>query len=173
MVKVKYLFSLLAGTCVYVLLSITCGQNGIWAQRQLEDQKRIISAHAQEIQKKNDELHLEKTAMRDDMDVVAAYARKLGYVFEGEKLVKIKGLGVSDSLMYDMGTVLKSTPVASVGEWFCKGAAAGVGLLIFAVMALFDVSYGVKRISRFVKNKHAEDHYETIEGIPVYDVAQI
>lgn len=169
MATMKYLISLLAGTCVYVLLSITCGENGIWAQRQMEEQKRIISAHTQEIQKINDDLHLEKAAMRSDMDVIAAYARKLDYVFPGEKLVKIKGLGVSDSLMYEMGTVLKSHPVAFVGEWFSKGAATAVGLLVFFVLALFDVSYGVKKTF----SRKSQRDFETIEGIPVYDVAQV
>ena len=90
----KYLPALLAGTLAYSLLSIFWGQSGIWAQRQLEEQKKVISARTQEIQKINDELNLEKTAIRDDADVIAAYARKLDYVFENEKLVKIKGLAV-------------------------------------------------------------------------------
>ena len=76
---------------------------------------------------------------------------------------------MSDSLMYEMGTVLKSHPVAFVGEWFSKGAATAVALLVFFVLALFDVSYGVKKT---FSRKSSRD-FETIEGIPVYDVAQI
>lgn len=162
----KYLPSLLCGTLIYVLLSFFWGQNGLWAQRQLEAQKKVISAHTQEIQILNDELHLEKNAIRDDKDVIAAYARKLDYVFEDEKLVKIKGLGVSEPLMYDTGKVLKYTPVAYVSEWFCKGAGLAVGILLAFVIFLFDASYGIRSVSR-------KRHFETIEGIPVYDVAQV
>ncbi len=162
----KYLPSLLVGTLVYVLLSFFWGQNGVWAQRQLEAQKKVISIRTQQIQNINDELNLEKTAIRDDEDVIAAYARKLDYVFDNEKLIKIKGLGVAEPLMYETGKVLKSTPVAYVGEWFCKGAGLLVGLLFAFVILLFDFSYGIKSFSR-------KKHFETIEGIPVYDVAQI
>ena len=69
--------ALLAGTLAYALLSFFWGQNGVWAQRQLEAQKKVISARTQEIQNINDDLNLEKTAIRDDADVIAAYARKL------------------------------------------------------------------------------------------------
>ncbi|MBR5095952.1 MAG: septum formation initiator family protein [Treponema sp.] len=162
----KYLPALLAGTLAYALLSFFWGQNSVWAQKQLEEQKKVISARTQEIQNINDELNLEKTAIRDDADVIAAYARKLDYVFPGEKLVKIKGLGAAKSLMYETGSVLKSAPVAYVSEWFCKGAGLAVGLLLALAIFLFDLSYGVKSLSK-------KKRFETIEGIPVYDVAQV
>ena len=162
----KYLPALLAGTLAYAIISIFWGQSGVWAQKQLEEQKIVISVHTQEIQKINDELNLEKTAIRDDADVIAAYARKLDYVFEDEKLVKIKGLAVSEPSLYDTGTVLKSAPVAYVSEWFCKGAGLAVGLLMAAAIFLYDMSYGVKSFSK-------KKRFETIEGIPVYDVAQV
>ncbi|MBQ9626756.1 MAG: septum formation initiator family protein, partial [Treponema sp.] len=104
--------------------------------------------------------------IRDDADVIAAYSRKLDYVFEDEKLVKIKGLAVSEPSLYDTGTVLKSAPVAYVSEWFCKGAGLAVGLLMAAAIFLYDMSYGVKSFSK-------KKRFETIEGIPVYDVAQV
>lgn len=162
----KYLPALLAGTLAYATISIFWGRSGVWAQKQLEEQKKVISVHTQEIQKINDELNLEKTAIRDDADVIAAYARKLDYVFEDEKLVKIKGLAVSEPSLYDTGTVLKSAPVAYVSEWFCKGAGLAVGLLMAAAIFLYDMSYGVKSFSK-------KKRFETIEGIPVYDVAQV
>ncbi len=162
----KYLPALLAGTLAYAIISIFWGQSGVWAQKQLEEQKKVISVHTQEIQKINDELNLEKTAIRDDADVIAAYARKLDYVFEDERLVKIKGLAVSEPSLYDTGTVLKSAPVAYVSEWFCKGAGLAVGLLMAAAIFLYDMSYGVKSFS-------SKKRFETIEGIPVYDVAQV
>ena len=161
----KYLFSLLAGLLVYVFLSVIYGQNGVFALRQLESQKRIISAHLQEVQNINDDLNLEKTAIRDDADVIAAYARKMDYIFDDEKIVKIKGLVVSEPAMYDTGTVLKSVPVESLSEWYCKCAGLVVGILLFVALLLFDVSYFPSKKRRF--------HTETIEGIPIYDVAQV
>ena len=166
MKTVKYLAALFTGTFFYVLVSITCGQNGIWAQNQLLEQKRIISAHTAQIQSINDELHLEKTAIRDDRDVIAAYARKLDYVFSSENIVKIKGLGSTQVLMYDTGSVLKSTRVQYVPEWICKACGLLTGGLLFCLIFLFDISRGIVKLG----NKR---HFETINGIPIYDIPQI
>lgn len=165
MKSLKYLFAVLAGTAVYVLICVTYGRNGIWASNQLLEQKRAISANTQSIQNINDELVLEKTAIQNDYDVIAAFARKLGYVNEGEKLVKIKGLGSVPALMYDTGTVIKSREVSYVPESVCKAGGLVTSLLVFIVMLLFDFSRGN---FSFKKQK-----YETVAGIPVYDVPQI
>lgn len=166
MKKVKYLASLLCGVLVYVFLSITCGQNGVWALNQLTEQKRVISANTAKIQSINDELNLEKTAIRDDPDVIAAYARKLDYIFEGERLVKINGFGDTFVHKYDTGTVIKSHKVQYVPEAFCKGAGILVGLLLAFFMFLYDLSYGLA-------DRITKPRVETVEGIPVYDVAQV
>ena len=165
MKSIKYLLSVLAGVAVYVLICVTCGVNGIWAYNQLSEQKRIISVNTQHIQNINEQLKLEKTAIQNDKDVIAAYARKLDYVFEGEKLVKIKGLGAIQDMKYDTGTVLKSRSVVSIPEWICKASGLLVGVLVFVLIFLYDISCG--NIS--FKKKH----YETISGIPVYDIPQV
>lgn len=165
MKSLKYLLTVFTGTLVYVLICITCGRNGIWASSQLLEQKRLISANTQNIQNINEQLILEKTAIQNDEDVIAAYARKLGYVKEGEKIVKVKGLGTVQNRMYDTGTVLKSREVLYVPEWICKACGITVGILLFILMLLYDISYG--NIS-FKKRQ-----FETVTGIPVYEVPQI
>lgn len=166
MKKAKYLLAVLAGVVVYVLLCSTCGRNGIWAANQLLEQKRAISANTQVIENINEELKLEKTAIQNDRDVIAAYARKLGYVSEGEKLVKIKGLGSLADMSYETGTVMKSKEVTYVPEWICKFSGIFIGLICFVLIFIYDVSRGNIRFTKKQK-------YEVVAGIPVYDVNQI
>ena len=90
MIRTKFLLAAFAGTFVYVVLSLTAGTDGIWGYRQLAEQKAEISRQTASIQKINDELYLEYTALLKDNDVIAAYARKLDYVQNDEKLVKIR-----------------------------------------------------------------------------------
>lgn len=165
MKSMRYLLSVLAGVSVYVLVCVACGVNGMWAYGQLSEQKKIISVNTQNIQNINEQLKLEKTAIQNDSDVIAAYARKLDYVFDGEKLVKIKGLGSVQDMKYDTGTVLKSTEVVTLPEWACKACGLLVGSLVFIVILLYDISCGG---IPFKKKK-----YETISGIPVYEVPQV
>jgi len=162
MKKVKYLTALFIGTFIYVLISVLFGQNGLWAENQLMNQKRIISARTAEIQSINDELNLEKTAIQNDVDVIAAYARKLDYVFNDEKIVKIKGLPYVQTETYATGSVLKQQSVAYVPEWICKALGLCISSLMFIILFLKDIISMPKRKS-----------FEVIEGIPIYDVSQI
>lgn len=154
----------LAGTAIYVLVSFTCGRDGIWADGQLREQKRILSARADEIQKINDSLSLEYTALEKDPDVIAGFARKMGYVRDGEKVVKINGLINIDEYHFETGTPIKSIEPYSLPEWFCKVS----GLLMFFVTYLYLMLKDFR-----VKDAAVKKNKVKIKGIPVYDLPQV
>ncbi|MCR5290691.1 MAG: septum formation initiator family protein [Treponema sp.] len=161
-----FLHAACLGTLVYVLVSITGGHDGIIAQKKLAEQKMNISLRTAEIQKINTELSLEYTAILKDPDVIAAYARKLGYVADGEKLVKISGLPLAPVMQYNTGTVLKRTEIICLPEWLCKA----MGLATFVCAALFFLLYEYKRGMLFEPKKKK---FETLKGIPLYDLPQV
>ena len=160
----RLLTAALAGTAVYVLVSFTCGTDGIWANGQLHEQKRILSARAEEIQKINDSLTLEYTALEKDPDVIAGFARKMGYVRDGEKVVKINGLINIDEYHFETGTPIKSIEPYSLPEWFCKIT----GLLMFFVTYLYLMVKDFRG-----KSVSARKTKIKIKGIPVYDLPQV
>ncbi|MBQ9623131.1 MAG: septum formation initiator family protein [Treponema sp.] len=160
----RVLVAALAGTVIYVLVSFTCGKDGIWADGQLREQKRILSARADEIQKINDSLSLEYTALEKDPDVIAGFARKMGYVRDGEKVVKINGLINIDEYHFETGTPVKSIEPYSLPEWFCKLA----GLLMFFVTYLYLMLKDFR-----VKDAAVKKNKVKIKGIPVYDLPQV
>ena len=160
----RILVAALAGTAIYVLVSFTCGTDGIWANGQLREQKRILSARADEIQKINDSLTLEYTALEKDPDVIAGFARKMGYVRDGEKVVKINGLISLDEYHFETGTPIKSIEPYSLPEWFCKVA----GLLMFFVTYLYLMVKDFR-----VKDGATKKSKVRIKGIPVYDLPQV
>ena len=159
----RLLVAALAGTAVYVLVSFTCGVDGIWADGQLREQKRILSARADEIQKINDSLSLEYTALEKDPDVIAGFARKMGYVRDGEKVVKINGLIAMDEYHFETGTPIKSKEPYSLPEWFCKMA----GLLMFFVAYLY------LSVKDFRPKEKIRKEKIKVKGIPVYDLPQV
>lgn len=143
MVKAKILISVSVGTLVYVLISFFGGQNGIWAMKQLEEQRQNIYINKSEIERINEELTLEYTALRSDMEVVAAYARRLGFVAEGEKLVKISGLPTYYTTMYDTGSIMRKAPIKFIPDWIAKITGCVVFGLMFILLALRDLSKGI------------------------------
>ena len=151
----KYLRGLIAvffGTLVYVVSSSAVGVDGIWAQKQLEEQKRILSLNDAKLKMINEDLKLEKLALEKDMDVIASYARKLGFVSPGEKIVKIMGLGENSAAVYDFGTVLKHQKVQTIPEEFCKAIGFAVGLLVYLLLLFIDYNHGKLHFSRKTKS---------------------
>lgn len=170
MLKVfKFLAAALAGTIIYVLVSFTCGKDGLWADEQLREQKRILSARADEIQKINDSLSLEFTALEKDPDVIAGFARKMGYVRDGEKLVKINGLVSADEYHFETGSPVKYIEPYALPEWFCKVS----GILMFFVAYLYISLKDYKNKESDEDKNSKREKSDKIRGIPIYDLPQV
>ena len=173
MIRTKVLLAVFFGTLLYVVMSVIGGPNGFWAMKQLEEQKNTISIHTAEIAKTNDMLSLEYMALKQDMDVVAAYARRLGYVGKGEKLVKISGLATYYEPIYDTGFVLKLNPILSVPENICKICGFIIGLLSFVLMIFNDMSdknYMDKNDDKKYTAGIKTSSFESIAGIKVESI---
>ncbi len=163
--RAKYLAAVFLGTFVYVLLSMSFGQNSVHCYKKMEEQKRLISRQTTEIQNINSELSLELTALQNDRAVIASYAHKLDYVSEGEKLVKITGLRPAQTTLYDTGTVLRHEEPEFISEKICKIVGLAFTLLFILIFFLYDVSCG-----NIVLGKNKKP---IVTGIPVYDLPQI
>lgn len=166
----KFLAAALAGTIVYVLVSFTCGKDGLWADEQLREQKRILSARADEIQKINDSLSLEFTALEKDPDVIAGFARKMGYVRDGEKIVKINGLVPIDEYHFETGTPIKYIAPYALPEWFCK--VSGIMMFFVAYLYISLKDYKNKEDNESGHRNSKKDKID-LKGIPIYDLPQI
>lgn len=159
--RFKLLYATLVGTILYVIVAILVGRDGLWAQRQLESQKRAIYMNKTNIETINDELKMEKEALLRDSDVIAGHARKLGYIFEGEKLVKITGLPERETRLYDAGLVKKHESVNFMPESFCKIIGLTIGILVYIVLFLAERNKGM------VSSRHSEKNM-TVEGASIY-----
>ncbi len=138
--KFTVLFSISIGTLVYVLVSLFCGQNGLWAESQLAVQKMNLCSNIAKIQKINDELILEYTALTKDDEVISAHARRLGFVKEGEHLVKISGIPPKTQKAYSVGKYYKISEIQFVPEYICKILGFSVSFLTFFICFLISLS---------------------------------
>lgn len=163
--RVKYLLSLFVGIFAYVLMSVSVGHNSIKCYKEMEEQKKIISLNTSEIESLNEELKMELTALKNDNDVIAAFARKLDYVSDGEKLVKITGLKPIQTTIYDTGSVIKHNEVEYLDEKYCKITGIGFFVLTLVLLFFYDLNKGNIGSSRNEKT--------VIKGIPVYNLPQI
>lgn len=165
MIRMKFLTALFIGAFAYTFVSFVAGQNGIVSYNQLAEQKKEIAYRTNEIQNINNELKLEYTALLKDRDVIAAYARKLDYVSDGEKLVKITGLKPYQTTLFDIGSVVRRKECSCLPEDVCKIFGVSFFLVSFVLMLCVDLSRGSVSFRK--------KEFAVVEGIPVYDLQQI
>lgn len=165
MKRAKYLTVLFVGTLVYVVMSLSFGPNSLKCYSLMEEQKRIVSKQKAEIQNINTELSLELSALKNDKAVIAAYARKMDYVSDGEQLVKITGLKPYQNALYNTGTIIRHEEPEFVSEKLCKMCALCAAMLVLMLMLIFDFKKGNLSLSRQKK--------DFVAGIPVYNLPQV
>lgn len=176
MERFRFLIAVFFGTLFYTLISLVGGEDGLLSMRQLEAQRERLSENTASIEKIHDTLTSEEDALENDPDTIAAYARKLGYVriedpaADGgagespERLIKVKGLAVKESQVFDTGTVLKHTEPRYIPEWICKVFGACVMALSYFLLLLFDIQRGYIGIE-------ARKHTGEGSRVSVYDKA--
>lgn len=160
----RFLFAAFFGTLVYVLISVPMGNNGFLAEKKLKEQKQIISAHTASIENINSELTLEKNALEHDLDVISAYAKKLGYVSNDEKLIKVSGLPSRETHVFNPGTASYHKETVMLSESFCKIGALSVMVLVYLIFLIMDINRGAVDFSS-IKNI-----FRSSESVTIYDM---
>ncbi|MDO5767831.1 MAG: septum formation initiator family protein, partial [Spirochaetales bacterium] len=115
-------------------------------------------------QKTNNSLKLECTALQNDREVIEGLAKKLGYVSDGDKIVKINGLSFEQEKIYDAGTPVKAREPEYLPEWVSKV----LGIAAFLTVCLYSLYQDIKS-GLFKRRKNPV----FMEGIPVYDLPQV
>ncbi len=141
MSRLKFFLSVFIGFSVYILLSITVGQNGIWAYHQLELEKDALTENVAHLKSVNDNLLVDCQSLQSDEVHIKALARRLGYVNDGEVLVKINGISDRGLKVYDCGTVYHMQKISYLEEHICKV----MGLLFFGLSWLLFFVTGLKK----------------------------
>jgi len=139
MTRMKVLVAAFFGTLVYVFISVGFGPEGFWAVSQLEEQKQMITANLQSIQQINDGLKIEFQGLRVDPDVIAAYAKKLGYKKENEKLIRLQGLSSPSEFVPETGMPMILGKINYVPEWLCKISGLCIFCFFMAIFAMQDL----------------------------------
>ncbi|MFI3256761.1 MAG: septum formation initiator family protein [Spirochaetales bacterium] len=124
-------FHLLLATCcgvlVYVCISVLGGQEGIWAYNQLQNHKIVLAQHLTELQQINEQLNIDSNALKYDNDVLIAYAKKMGFIHEGEVLVKISGFADSPAFVYNTGVKILRPKIIYIPDELAKC----IGFIVF------------------------------------------
>ncbi len=144
MSRFHLLFSACCAVFVYVCISVLGGQNGIWAYNQLQDHKILLAQHVVSLQSVNEQLTIDSRALKEDESVLKAYAKKMGFVNEGEKLLKISGFADTPAFVYNAGSKILRPEIIFIPDWLSKGIAFALFLCINVIFSLLHIKKSFK-----------------------------
>ncbi len=144
MSRFQLLFSACCAVFVYVCISILGGQEGIWAYSQLQNHKIALAQHVSSLQIINEQLTIDANALSGDIDVLKAYAKKMGFVSDGEKLLKISGFADSPAFVYNAGTKLLRPSIVFIPDWLAKCIGFFIFVSINAISSLLYLKKSLK-----------------------------
>lgn len=134
MKRLRLIFPLFAGVFVYCVFCILLGPRSIWSAAQLSREMDKLLSHLEYLYSVNVDLDARVKNLTADADTIAVYAHELGFVSEGERLIKLAGFSGGVDRKLSAGFPVKVNPPVFLPEWICKvfglsGAALAVFLL--------------------------------------------
>ncbi len=135
MSHLKIVLPFFVGTFVYSLFGLLAGPKGILPMRELEMERTRVRANLEALSETHDGLETALNNLSSDADTISVYAHELGYVREGERLIKLAGFSGGIDRKLVPGTVVTARIPSSLPEWICKLAGLVFGVLTYTLIA--------------------------------------
>jgi len=101
---------------------------------QLVQQKTKIESNLNTLYLLNEDLDARFSNLSADPDTISVYAHELGYVANGEKLIKLAGFSGGIDRNFESGTALQIKKPDFLPEWICKFFGLFSGIAAFFVL---------------------------------------
>jgi cell division protein FtsB len=134
----KYLIALWAAIAVYSVFSLLHGAMGVSAYEQLLAEREKQWANLKNLGLINEELENFKNSLLYDKDTLTVQARQLGYSREGERFIRIVGLGGAQNPHASAGEVILTGTPDFIPDRIIKIIALCAGLGVFALFLVSD-----------------------------------
>jgi hypothetical protein len=132
----KVVLPIFIGTLVYSALTMLAGPRGIWPMNQLNDEKSRIAQNLDSLYGIRDGLNSQLQNLSADPDTISVYAHELGYVAEGEQLIKLTGFSGGIDRQYAPGSAISIRKPAYIPEWVCKFLGFFSAIAVFLAIKL-------------------------------------
>ena len=145
----KIVFPIFIGTLIYGLLSFWVGPRGLWPMSQLQEHKTVFSSNLELLYTINQDMGARLQNISADPDTISVYAHELGYIAEGEKLIKLAGFSGGIERNLTAGNAISVKKPIYLAEWICKSFGIVSGFLVFLLLSMFVWNKNTSRKKRF------------------------
>jgi len=137
MKRFRILLPLFIGVVAYGLLGICFGPRGLRAMARLEEEKARLSANIDVLCAVNSDLQARLDNLSADPDTISVYAHELGYISEGEHLIKLAGFSGGIDRKMSTGTALVVQKPLYIPEWICKLIGILIGAIVYFLLSYY------------------------------------
>jgi cell division protein FtsB len=124
---------------VYAAISFFAGSRGLSAYNDLLDEQKKQETNMKDLERINLELESAKNALLYDRDTIRVYARDLGFGEEGEKFVRIVGLGQNREAPLFPGEIVAVEKRQSMGNKTAMLISTFAALAVFIAFLVQDM----------------------------------
>lgn len=126
---------------VYALLSFFFGATGVYSQKKLEEEVTNVVKNINLINKKGVELDVLIKNLTSDEQTIKIFAHDLGYINEGESIIKLTSLKSDPLRDMSYGSAITIHKAAFISDSLCKRFAFLMGLVSLIIEILILKSY--------------------------------
>ena len=137
---VQYMLGPWTAVVVYTFFSFFLGQNGLYAHKHLEAERQRLTENQKALEQTRQDFLKTRENLMYDRDMLAVYARQLGYGTEDEQFIRIKGLSVAINPPMPAGQVLYAVKAEFISDTVIKAISicfALAVLLFFLIKETF------------------------------------
>ena len=137
---VQYILVPWTAVVVYTFFSFFLGQNGLYAHKHLEAERQRLTENQKALEQTRQDFLKTRENLMYDRDMLAVYARQLGYGTEDEQFIRIKGLSVAINPPMPAGQVLYAVKAEFISDTVIKAISicfALAVLLFFLIKETF------------------------------------
>ncbi len=131
----RIIISVYVGIVTYCVLLFFFGTAGLFAMKDLEKQKQVLSDNIEDLKAINRSLSDKFEALRSDRETLKLKARELGYYGEGEKVIHISGYSAPKTF-YPVGRLVKLSEPGTNPEPYFRAAGLSTAILIYILQRL-------------------------------------
>jgi cell division protein FtsB len=142
---VRIIVSLYIGFVAYSLLVLFFGQSGYFALQQLHGYHEKLMQNNRELAEINRNLSSQLESLRSDPELVALYARKLGYFKESEHVIRVQGFK-TDRNFFSVGKMIQKPERNVNRKPFFRTFGCSIAIVIYLVFGIMrKVRYGDRK----------------------------
>ncbi|MBQ7611654.1 MAG: septum formation initiator family protein [Spirochaetaceae bacterium] len=117
----------------YTGLNFVFGEKGLYAQAILKEQLEQLKQHVSTLKDNELKLQNQLVNLSYDYDTISIYANKLGYIQDGDYIIKLSNMNTKSVYANTPGQYLVLPPIQFVSDSIIKTVSASVGIIVIMI----------------------------------------